>query len=90
MSRRTTTGEPLLHVLEKHLSAASSLARCSFGYWLDKQDVKTQEAFVKLAESKNISSQKLYNDLVAAGIELPCKLTTFKTHMGGYCVCQKN
>ena len=63
---------------------------CSLGYWLEKQDEATREAFSRISAAKNIAVQKLYNDLIEAGIDLPCKLTTFRTHMRGYCTCQKS
>lgn len=90
MSRRNLTKEPVLDVLNKHLFNASAFERCSFGYWLDKQDDATKEGFKKIFDSKNISAQQLYTDLIDAGTELPCKLTTFRSHMKGYCLCQKN
>lgn len=79
----------MLEVLNKHLSQASNLELCSFGYWLETQDDKTKAAFAKIAEAKNISTQQLYNDLMESGADLPCKLTIFRSHMKGYCVCRK-
>lgn len=78
----------MLDVLTKHLANATNSRMCGFGTWLDKQDDKVQQAFKDIAESKNITIQSVYNDLVNSGIELPVGLTVFRSHLKGYCVCQ--
>lgn len=78
----------MLDVLNKHLANATNTPMCGFGNWLSTQENNIQEAFSAIAGNKNIKIQNIYNDLVNSGIDLPVKLTVFRSHLKGYCVCQ--
>lgn len=78
----------MLDVLTKHLANATATPMCGFGNWLHTQDEKIQQAFKEISENKSIKVQNIYNDLVNSGIDLPVKLTVFRSHLKGYCVCQ--
>lgn len=79
----------MLDVLNKHLELASAATRCSIGEWIDNLDENTKEVFHKIEERKDVVIASLYDDLIESGVELPGKLTTFRSHMKGYCTCQK-
>lgn len=87
---KKTTSISLQSVLGEHLSKASKFNRCAFGTWLEKQDDDTRKGFETISQAKNLSIERLYHDLTSAGIDMPCKLTTFRNHMRGFCICQKN
>lgn len=80
----------MLDVLNKHLELADAHVRCSIGEWVDSLDENTKKVFHQIEERKDIVIVSLYKDLIASGVELPGKLTTFRSHMKGYCVCQKH
>ena len=80
-------GDNMLDVLNKHLEAKADL--CSMGQWVTTLDDKTKEAFEAIKQNnKSIVLAELYKDLIKE-TELPFKLTIFRSHLRGYCSCQK-
>jgi hypothetical protein len=79
----------ILGVLANHLANSKGDGVCSMGAWINTLDDKSKEMFTKIIESKNINISKLYSDLIQSGIELPVRLTAFRSHLKGYCTCQK-
>lgn len=77
----------MLEVLTKHLDAPK--VGCSVAQWIKTLSKEEQAAFAKIREnSKSVNTTTLYQDL-ATQIELPFKLTAFRSHIRGYCTCQK-
>ncbi len=75
-------------VLNKHLNVDSLPNRCLVGEWIEELDEETKTMFEELKDRKNIVVAALYGDLVNSGVKLPGKLTTFRSHMRGYCSCR--
>lgn len=75
-------------VLNKHLNVDSLPSRCLVGEWIEELDEETKTMFEELKDRKNIVVAALYGDLVNSGVKLPGKLTTFRSHMRGYCSCR--
>lgn len=77
----------MLEVLNKHLDPRHF--GCVVAQWIDGLAPEEQDAFAKLKEnSKSINIADLYKDL-ALQAALPFKLTIFRSHLRGYCTCQK-
>lgn len=77
----------MLDVLEKHLNAGPT--KCVVERWLDSLSAPEKTAFTKIKEnSETIDLASLYKDLTST-VTLPFKLTAFRSHLRGYCTCQK-
>ena len=77
----------MLDVLEKHLTPAAK--KCVVSDWVDGLEKAEQQAFTKIMEnSKTIHMASLFTDLNKQ-TPLPFKLTAFRSHLRGYCTCQK-
>lgn len=77
----------MLEVLEKHLHAAPK--GCVVSSWISTLKDEEQKAFAKIQESKDtINLAVLFSDLTKQ-TKLPFKLTAFRSHIRGYCTCQK-
>lgn len=77
----------MLDVLDKHLNAGPET--CSVADWIASLSIEEQDAFNKIKENnKEINIATLYKDLTES-IDLPFKLTLFRSHLRGYCICQK-
>jgi hypothetical protein len=75
----------MLDVLTKHLT--SSIDGCVVAHWIIGLGEEEQKAFAQAKEnSKHIKISALYADLNKE-LELPFKLTAFRSHMRGYCTC---
>lgn len=81
----------MLDILETHINIAKRReGRCTVGAWVDGLDEKNKAAFSVLEANKGtVILKDLYNDLVAAGVQLPVKSTQFYAHMKGICQCKK-
>lgn len=75
----------MLDILQKHLEAPAG--GCVVFKWIEDLPKKEQEAFDALKSSKNTVVADLYRDL-SEQLDLPFKLTAFRSHMKGYCTCQ--
>ena len=75
-------------VLNKHLNEDQVASRCLVGEWIDELDEETKTMFEESRDRKNIVVAALYSDLSSSGVKLPGKLTTFRSHMRGYCSCR--
>lgn len=75
----------MLDILEKHLEGPAG--GCVVAKWITELPKKEQEVFAALKASKVTVFADLYRDL-SDNIELPFKLTAFRSHMKGYCTCQ--
>ena len=78
----------MLNILNKHLEDKPS--SCVVNTWIKSLKSEEQEAFTLLQKNKEkLQCAILYKDL-SFEIDLPFKLTAFRSHMRGYCTCQKN
>ena len=78
----------MLGILNKHLEDKPS--SCVVNTWIKSLKNEEQEAFTLLQKNKEkLQCAILYKDL-SFEIDLPFKLTAFRSHMRGYCTCQKN
>ena len=76
-------------VLDYHLKRET--VGCIVNRWIAELDQEDKQGFEKLMElTKNNSKAidvKLLYDGIRAKTELPFRLTAFRSHMRGYCVC---
>jgi hypothetical protein len=78
----------MLSILNKHLEDKPS--SCVVNTWIKSLKSDEQEAFSLLQKNnEKLQCAILYKDL-SFEIDLPFKLTAFRSHMRGYCTCQKN
>jgi hypothetical protein len=78
----------MLDILNKHLEDKPS--SCVVNTWIKSLKNDEQEAFNLLQQNKEkIQAAILYKDL-SSEMDLPFKLTAFRSHMRGYCTCQRN
>ena len=78
----------MLDILNKHLEDKPS--SCVVNTWIKSLKNDEQEAFNLLQKNKEkLQAAILYKDL-SSEMDLPFKLTPFRSHMRGYCTCQKN
>lgn len=78
----------MLGILNKHLEDKPS--SCVVNTWIKSLKNEEQEAFTLLQKNKEkLQCAILYKDL-SFEMDLPFKLTAFRSHMRGYCTCQKN
>ena len=78
----------MLDILEKHLAFVGSKT-CVVGRWIFALKPEEQTAFKKIMEAPDtVNLAILFTDL-NKNTELPFKLTAFRSHIRGYCTCQK-
>jgi hypothetical protein len=78
----------MLDILTKHLEGPSKL--CTVALWIDGLPEAEKEAFALIkSNSKNIKLAVLFKELDTTS-QLHFKLTAFRSHLRGYCTCQKN
>ena len=78
----------MLDILNKHLEDKPS--SCVVDTWIKSLKEDEQEAFNLLKQNKEkIQAAILYKDLLSE-MDLPFKLTAFRSHMRGYCTCRIN
>jgi hypothetical protein len=75
----------LLDIIENHSKLLSS--KCSVGKWTDTLEQKEQEALNTLINNSKLNASSLFA-AIEQQVKLPFKLTTFRSHMRGYCSCQ--
>lgn len=73
-------------VLKKYSSKPSIVNGCVVAIWIAELPKEEQET-LNLLKSKAIVITDLHRDLVDAGF--PFKITSFRSHMKGYCSCPK-
>jgi hypothetical protein len=78
----------MLDILNKHLEEKPS--SCVVNTWINSLKSDEQEAFNLLRQNnQKIKFAILYKELLSE-MDLPFKLTVFRSHMRGYCTCQRN
>lgn len=78
----------MLDILKKHLEETAY--QCVVSTWISGLEAEEQQAFALLKQNQErIVFANLYSEL-ASQQELPFKITAFRSHMRGYCTCQKN
>jgi hypothetical protein len=83
----TTSEKPMLDLLQKYMEP--HVRTCAVAKWIDELSKEEQEVFSKLMEkNKTIHMTNLFNE-IQKRTSLPFKLTAFRSHMRGYCTCQK-
>jgi len=76
----------MLEVLAKHL--ATDNTTCVVAQWVETLSEDEQKAFALIKENNNkVKNAHLFTDL-SKEIDLPFKLTAFRSHMRGYCTCR--
>lgn len=76
----------MLDVLNKHLTEKKP--ECLVSTWVKELSKEENEAFASIKEkTATINLASLYKDLNEES-KLPFKLTAFRSHMRGYCICQ--
>jgi hypothetical protein len=79
----------LLEVLKEQKSIATSEPACMVADWLLTLNDEEAQEFIECMKVPNLSALGLYNALVKQGIDLPFRATTFRSHVKGYCICQR-
>jgi hypothetical protein len=80
------TRRVMLDVLNKHLHANENKG-CVVEDWIKQLDSKEQDAFAEIKKNNHeVKIAQLYKDL-STQLELPFKLTAFRSHLRGYCTC---
>lgn len=77
----------MLEIINKHLAAVPQ--GCVVEQWVRSLSEEEQTGFDSVKASTKVVVADLYLDLMST-IELPFKLTAFRSHMRGYCTCPKN
>jgi hypothetical protein len=72
-------------ILREHLEIVTKPMKCTVGNWLETQEPEVSKLLEHLA-SIDVNVSALFKNLEA---EVPFRLTTFKTHMKGHCICPK-
>jgi hypothetical protein len=75
----------VLEILQKHLEAPRS--SCVVSTWIESLSKKEQDILEQIRTSNVTVFSDLYKDL-SNSVELPFKITAFRSHMKGYCTCQ--
>lgn len=76
----------LLEIIEDYAKTASS--KCSVGKWVDTLEKEEQDALNSLINSESLNATSLFL-AIEKQVKLPFKVTTFRSHMRGYCTCQQ-
>lgn len=79
----------LLDVLQKQRIEQTQPFKCVVGSWVDSLEKEEQDAFDACVTTPGLNAAKLYTTLTKE-IDLPFKATVFRSHVKGYCSCQKN
>lgn len=77
----------LKDLLESHLNTPTE--GCSVNRWIVTLPDEEQTLLKKLSEKKGLNLTTFFNALTKES-NIPFKLTTFKSHMRGACVCPKD
>jgi hypothetical protein len=76
----------MLDVLNKHLENVPT--GCAAARWINTLSKDEQKVFELIKEkSSTIKVAQLYADL-SKDLDLPFKLTAFRSHLRGYCTCR--
>ena len=77
----------MLELLSKHLSTLNTPG-CVVAKWVGTLSKEEQEVFNKLRENSSaVKVAQLFQD-ISKEVELPFKLTAFRSHLRGYCTCR--
>jgi len=77
----------MLDIIEKHLADASY--GCVVEVWIGHLPEEEQAAFARLKEHSGLVSISQVFQELDKEVKLPFKLTAFRSHLRGYCSCQK-
>jgi hypothetical protein len=78
----------MLDILKKHLE--EPVFQCVVANWIKELEDEEQKAFALLKQNQErIVFADLYKEL-SDNQTLPFKITAFRSHMKGYCTCQKS
>ena len=78
----------MLDILKKHLEETAF--QCVVATWINDLENEEQQAFALLKQNRErIVFADLYKEL-SNNQTLPFKITAFRSHMKGYCTCQKS
>jgi hypothetical protein len=78
----------MLEVLERYLNGFSLSGCCVVSQWISTLSEEEQTLLQQLKEkNSDIKIASLYKDLTQS-VNLPFKLTAFRSHLRGYCSCQ--
>lgn len=78
-------------ILDDFIAASKLPSVCKMSKWLNTLSKEDREKFESLKnENSRVDIKNLYEALIAAGHNIPAKLTAFRSHFKGYCTCNKN
>jgi hypothetical protein len=78
----------MLDILKKHLE--ETVFQCVVATWINELEDEEQQAFALLKQNQErIVFADLYKEL-SNNQTMPFKITAFRSHMKGYCSCQKS
>ncbi|CAB4174696.1 hypothetical protein UFOVP965_69 [uncultured Caudovirales phage] len=77
----------MLDILQKHINQSVKV-ECIVAKWVNVLPEEEQQALEKLRTSYSTVYTDLYRDL-SNSVVLPFRITAFRSHMKGYCACQK-
>jgi acyl CoA:acetate/3-ketoacid CoA transferase alpha subunit len=76
-------------ILDQFIEQAKQPGKCCIASWISSLPKEEAQKFESLkTENTRVPIKNLYEALVAAGVELPGKLTAFRSHFKGYCTCK--
>lgn len=79
----------MLDILSKHLTITSEPSYCVVHTWIASLSEEEQLIMRELKNNPKVVLAQLFYDLTKE-TELPFKITVFRAHMKGYCVCPKS
>jgi hypothetical protein len=82
--------ETMASILDAFIADAKLPKKCKAQRWIATLVKEDQDKFNSLKdENRKVDIKNLYDALVNAGVNIPVKLTAFRSHFKGYCTCQK-
>lgn len=78
----------IIDIIESHLNPSQEAFSCIVGKWESTLTEEEQQGLETLKALPTLNTSSLYRSLNSRE-ELPFKPTSFKSHMRGYCPCQK-
>lgn len=82
--------ETLGSILDGFIADSKQPKKCKVQRWLNTLPKEDQDKFNSLKnENRKVDIKNLYEALVKAGVNIPAKLTAFRSHFKEYCTCQQ-
>lgn len=82
--------ETMGSILDSFIADSKQPKKCKAQRWLTTLPKDEQAKFESLkTENRRVDIKNLYEALTNAGINIPVKLTAFRSHFKEYCTCKK-